>query len=233
MRIVDKVASIASSRHTGRAMKFAKVLNAIGTIRGAVTTVLLGASVIGGALTVNTVRQDIAQASAEPRHAATPRPTATAAPTVNVRADAEKRLQTALANNAQALDDLRKVAVIPGPRLDQLIDEGKQKLQARYELALAQIGELYGASPSPGRSGSPAPSPGAVAVNAIVQVAQGDMNTIVVIATRAATTEPTARPTASPTASPTPTPVPTRPPTPVPTRSPVPPTTTPRASPTR
>ena len=99
MSIIDKVAALSSSANTGRALKAAKILNLVGTVRGAVTTVLLASSAIGGAVTVNNVRQDIAkdQSAATPPPAqvaaarATPSPTPTPLTAGGLRADAEKR----------------------------------------------------------------------------------------------------------------------------------------------
>jgi len=90
----------------------------VGTVRGAVTTMLLASSAIGGAVTVNNVRQDIAkdQSAATPPPArvaaarATPSPTPTPLTAGGLRADAEKRLRAALDQNAQGADDLRKVS---------------------------------------------------------------------------------------------------------------------------
>lgn len=233
MSLLDKAGAVARSAHAGRAMKLAKVLNFVGTVRGAVTTVLLAASAIGGAATVNTVRQEVAERpSANPARALVrPSATPTASPltAAALQADAQRRLEGALAQDSAAIDDLRKVAVLQGTALDTLIELSKQKLQARYDAAITQVGGLL-APPSAAPSGTPAPSPSlsVIAVNAIVQIALNDMGAIVVNATRLAT-EPgpilTPRPatppptplrtpsppprTASPTIRPTPTPTPT------------------------
>lgn len=50
VNLFDKVQAISASAHTGRALKAAKVLNLVGTVRGAVTTVLLASSAICGPL---------------------------------------------------------------------------------------------------------------------------------------------------------------------------------------
>lgn len=225
MKMIERAAAIVQSRHTGRALKAAKVLSLLGTVRGAVTTVLLAASAIGGAATVNSVRQDIAhdQPTTNPARAVRPsaQPTASPVTAAGLRADAERRLQIGLAANASAVDDLRKIAVLQGAALDALIDLAKQKLQARYDSAVAQVGELL-ATPSAAPSTTSAPS--IVSVNALVQVALSDMGGIVVFATRQAT-EPapivTARPTIAPTVAPTPVHTPTPAPrTPSPTPRP-------------
>jgi hypothetical protein len=235
MSIVDKVAALSSSAHTVRALKAAKILNLVGTVRGAVTTVLLASSAIGGAVTVNNVRQDIVkdQAAATPpaRVAgprATPSPTATPLTAAGLRADAEKRLRAALDQDAQGVDDLRKVSILGSSTTDALIAQARQKLQARFDQAITQVDALLApASPSPAALAQPSPSLSVVAVNAIVQVALGDMNAVVFAATKQAT-EPVAlvtpRPTVAATPARTATPVPTQPRTPVPT---------PKASPTR
>lgn len=245
MNIVEKVQALQASAHTGRALKAAKVLNLIGTVRGAVTTVLLASSAIGGAVTVNNVRQDIAQdkpaAAATPVRSGartTPPPTPTPLTAAGLRADADRRLQTQLAANAQAADDLRKVTILGAAATDALVLQTKQKLQARYELAMTQIDELLkpvaAASPAPSATPPPTPSLSVVAVNALVQVALSDMGGIVFVATKTATTEPppiqTARTTLAPTPAPTVarTPAPTPVPTPLRTASP-----TPRPVPTR
>jgi hypothetical protein len=240
VKIVDKVQAIsataAGSAHTGRALKAAKVLNLIGTVRGAVTTVLLASSAIGGAVTVNNVRQDIADkpaatvAAAAPTARITPAPTPSPLTAAGLRSDADKRLQTQLAANAQAAEDLRKVTVLSLASIDALVLQTRQKLQARYELALSQIDELLKPPPSasPGTRETPRPTAGLslVAVNALVQVALSDMSGMVFVATKTATTEPppiqTVRQTLAPTPVPTaaPTIVHTAVPTPVRTASP-------------
>lgn len=245
MKLFDQVSKISGSAHTGRALKAAKVLNLIGTVRGAVTTVLLASSAIGGAVTVNNVRQDIVEkqpaatqaARAVARSTPTPIPTATPLTAAGLRADADKRLQTSLAAAAQAAEDLRKVTVLGPSGIDALVLLTRQKLQARYELALTQIDELL-RTPVMASAAAPQPSGGlsVVAVNAVVQVALGDLNGMVVVATRQATTEPVAAATPRPTAAPTV--VPTAAPTAVPTAAPTPirtpaPTLRPTPTPTR
>ena len=231
MKIVEKAAALAQSRHSGRALKAAKVLNLLGTVRGAVTTVLLAASAIGGAATVNSVRQDIVhdQPTANPARLVRPsqQPSASPVTAAGLRADAERRLQTGLAANASAVDDLRKIAVLQGTALDALIDQAKQRLQARYESAVAQIGELL-TPPSVAPTASSGPS--IVSVNALVQVALGDMGGIVVVATRQAT-EPVAISTARPTVAPTVAPTPIRTPAPTPAPHTPSPTLRPTATP--
>jgi len=150
MNIVNRAASIRASAHAGRAVKVVRVLNLLGTVRGALTTVLLAVSAIGGAATVNTVREDIAHDRAAPPPTQT-RAAATATPLTasGLRADIQKRLDGALAADLQAVDDLRRVAIISGPRLDQLVAETKQKLQTRYDQGRGQLDALLGASASP------------------------------------------------------------------------------------
>ena len=230
MKLFDKVSAISGSAHTGRALKAAKILNLVGTVRGAVTTVLLASSAIGGAVTVNNVRQDIvaSQPAQSSRPAAvtrtTPPPTPTPLTAAGLRSDAERRLRTALDQNASGADDLRKVSVLTVEATDALVAQAREKLQLRYELALSQIDALLATpSSSPDASATPRPSQSlsVVTVNSLVQVALGDMNGILFVATRTATTtppvqivRPTNPPTAAPTAvrTPTPTLVPTLPP---------------------
>lgn len=244
MKLLDQVTKLSGSAHTGRALKAAKVLNLIGTVRGAVTTVLLASSAIGGAVTVNNVRQDIVKdqpAATQPARAAAVRTTAPPTPTpltpAGLRADADKRLQTGLTAAAQAAEDLRKVTVLGPTGIDALVLLTRQKLQARYELALTQIDELLKPAAVPSAaSAQPSGGLSVVAVNALVQVALGDLNGLVVGATRQATTEPVAAATPRPTTAPTP--VPTIAPTPVPTVAPTPirtpaPTVKPTPIPTR
>jgi hypothetical protein len=236
MSIVDKVAALKGSAHTGRALKAAKILNLVGTVRGAVTTVLLASSAIGGAVTVNNVRQDIAKdqsaATQPPARVAgaraTPSPAPTALTAAGLRADAEKRLRAALDLDAQGADDLRKVSVLGATATDALVAQTKQRLQARFDQAMTQVETLLApASPSPATLPQPTASLSVVAVNAIVQVALGDMSAVVFTATKQAT-DPVALVTPRPTVVPTPirtaTPIPTQPRTPMPT---------PKASPTR
>jgi hypothetical protein len=246
MKLANRAAGIAASPHAGRAVKVVRILNLVGTIRGALTTVLLAVSAIGGVATVNTVRQDIVNDSTAPRATQMPRsaaPTATATPLTasGLRADIQKRLDAALAADTQAVEDLRKVAVFSGARLDQLMSETKQRLQARYEQGGTQLTTLIEGSDAAAASSAPtaAPaSPNVTAAYALLQVITGDLNQIVVQATRAAT-EPTPVPR-PPTPRPDPptlTPVPTRTLTPVPTRTPTPAPTasrtpTPRPTPT-
>ena len=243
MKIFDKVQAISGSAHTGRALKAARVLNLVGTVRGAVTTVLLASSAIGGAVTVNNVRQDIAKdqpAVTQPARAVartTPPPTPTPLTAAGLRSDADTRLQTSLAATAQAAEDLRRVTVLSGAAIDALVLQARQKLQARYELAMTQIDELLKpappASPSamPTAAGTPqrSASLSVIAVNALVQVALSDMNGIVFVATKQATTEQAAVQAARPTVAPTPVPTVVRTPTPTVVRTPSP---TVKASPT-
>src|SRR5258708_34574088 len=118
MKLFEKVTAISGSAHTGRALKAAKFLNLVGTVRGAVTTVLLASSAIGGAVTVNNVRQDIAadKAAATPTVRAvartTPPPTPTPLTAAGLRADAERRLRIALDQNAAGAEDLRKISIL-------------------------------------------------------------------------------------------------------------------------
>jgi hypothetical protein len=243
VKLIEKVTALQSSAHTGRALKTVKILNLIGTVRGAITTVLLASSAIGGAVTVNNVRQDIvadkASATATPRQQVaaktTPPPTPTPLTAAGLRADAERRLRIALDQNAAGVDDLRKISVLGASATDALIQSTRQKLQNRFDLAMQQVDQLL-AVPSPAASGTPPPSPSlsVVAGNALVQVAVGDMNGILFVATRQATTEPppvvvqTPKPTPPPTVAPTPVRTPT--PTTQPIRTPSP---TVRPSPTR
>ncbi len=243
MKLVEKVTAITSSAHTGRALKAAKFLNLLGTVRGAVTTVLLASSAIGGGVAVNNVRQDIAQnqtnasATSRPTNRVTPPPTPTPLTAAGLKADAQKRLQTSLDQNAQGADDLRKVSVLDVTATDALVAQTRQKLQARFDQALVQIDALLAVS-TPAPSATPQPSAGlsVVAVNSLVQVALGDMASIVFVATRQAT-EPTAFITPRPTIAPTPFPTPIKTATPAPTlppRTPSPsPTPTVRPTPTR
>ena len=236
MSIVDKVAALRGSAHAGRALKAAKILNLVGTVRGAVTTVLLASSAIGGAVTVNNVRQDIAKdqsaATQPPARVAGARATPSPAPTpltaAGLRADAERRLSAALDLDVQGADDLRKVSVLGASATDALVAQTRQRLQARFDQAMTQVDALLApASPSPATLPQPTASLSVVAVNAIVQVALGDMSAVVFTATKQAT-DPVALVTPRPTVVPTPirtaTPVPTQPRTPMPT---------PKASPTR
>jgi hypothetical protein len=235
MSIVEKLAALSSSAHTGRALKAAKILNLLGTVRGAVTTVLLASSAIGGAVTVNNVRQDIAKdpsaATPPPARVAaartTPPPTQTPLTAAGLRADAERRLRAGLEQDAQGADDLRKLSILTAAATDVLVVQTRQRLQSRFDLAMTQIDVLLAPA-------SPQPSPGlsVVAVNAIVQVALGDMSGIVLVATRQAT-ESVSLSTPRPTAVATPAPTPVRTPTPAPTQSPRTPVPTTKPSPTR
>jgi hypothetical protein len=238
MKLANRAADIAASPHAGRAVKAVRILNLVGTVRGAVTTVLLAVGMIGGAATVNTVRQDIANDSTPSRVTQTPRseaPTATPLTASGLRADIQKRLDATLAADTQAVEDLRRVAVFSGDRLDQLVSETKQRLQARYEQGSIQLATLIEGSDAAAASSAPtaAPrSPSVTAAYALLQVITGDLNQIVAQATRAAT-EPTPVPR-PPTPTPAPataTPVPTRTPTPSPSASRTP-TPTPRPTPT-
>ena len=230
MKLIEKVTAISSSAHTGRALKAAKVLNLIGTVRGAVTTVLLASSAIGGAVTVNNVRQDIAKdnaaatAAPRPTNRGTPPPTPTPLTAVGLRADAQKRLQTALDQDAQGADDLRKVSILDAASTDALVAQTRQKLQARFDQALTQIDALLAVgTPTPSGTPQPSASLSVVAVNSLVQVALGDMSGILFVATRQAT-EPVTVVTPRPTIAPTPVPTPIKTPTPVtqPPRTPSP-----------
>jgi len=229
MKLVEKVTAITSSAHTGRALKAAKFLNLVGTVRGAITTVLLASSAIGGAVTVNNVRQDIArdQPPATPRptvNRGTPAPTATPLTAAGLKADAQKRLQTGLDQDAQGADDLRKVSILDATATDALVAQTRQKLQARFDQALVQIDALLAVStPAPSATPQPSASLSVVAVNSLVQVALGDMTGILFVATRLAT-EPVTIVTARPTIAPTPVPTPIKTPTPVtqPPRTPSP-----------
>jgi len=218
VNIFDKVQAISGSAHTGRALKAAKILNLVGTVRGAVTTVLLASSAIGGAVTVNNVRQDIVakdQVTPSSRPAAAVRNTASPTPTpltaAGLRSDAERRLRTALDQNASGVDDLRKVSVLSIEATDALVAQTREKLQVRFDLALSQIDVLLGISPlssAATTTASPRPSQSlsVVTVNSLVQVALGDMSGIVFVATRTATTTPpaqTVRQTIAPTVVPT------------------------------
>ena len=229
MKLFDHVTKLSGSAHTGRALKAAKVLNLIGTVRGAVTTVLLASSAIGGAVTVNNVRQDIVKDQPAATLAAravartTPPPTPTPLTPAGLRADADKRLQTGLTAAAQAAEDLRKVTVLGPTGIDALVLLTRQKLQARYELALTQIDELLKPAAAPSAAtAQPSAGLSVVAVNALVQVALGDLNSVVVVATRQATTEPLAAATPRPTVAPAPTVAPTPIRTPAPTVKPSP-----------
>lgn len=231
MKIADKVAAVAGSPHAGRALKAAKVLNLVGTVRGAVATALLASSAIGGAVTVNNVRQDLAAERAAPSGTparaqsgrTTPAPTASPLTAAGVRADAERRLRLGLDQDAAAVEDLRTVSVLSAAATDALVLQTRQKLEARFDQALGQVDQLLAAaSASPPASASPRPSAAisVVAVNALVQVALNDMSALVVGATKVATTvappivAQSPRPTPAPairTPSPTaPRPLPTR-----------------------
>jgi len=216
LNIFEKVQAISGSAHTGRALKAAKILNLVGTVRGAVTTVLLASSAIGGAVTVNNVRQDIVakdQVTQSSRPAAAVRTTAAPTPTpltaAGLRADAERRLRTALDQNASGVDDLRKISVLSAEATDALVAQTREKLQARFDLAMSQVDVLLGISPvGATASASPRPSQSlsVVTVNSLVQVALGDMSGIMFVATRTATTTPpvqTVRQTNAPTPAPT------------------------------
>jgi hypothetical protein len=237
MKLGDTVAALSSSAHTGRALKAARFLNLVGTVRGAVTTVLLASSAIGGAVTVNNVRQDIAKdqssATANPARVASARTTPSPSPTpltaAGLRADAQKRLQAGLDQDAQGADDLRKVSILAAGATDALVAQTRQKLQTRFDQALTQVDELIApATPAPASTAQPSPTLSVVAVNSLVQVALADMSGILFLATRQAT-EPVAIVTARPTLPSTPTASPVKTATPAP-RTPSP---TVKASPTR
>ncbi len=213
---------LAGSRHAGRAVKAAKVLNALGTIRGAVTTAAVIASAAGGLFTVQTVRGDLAaDHSALPKR---PGPARSVAPSLDASSlvlEAQRRLLAALDSDNAAIDDLRKVAVISPAQLDALIAEAQSRLRARYDQAQAQVAQLVGPWQSPDASAAPTPSFSIVALNALVSVAAADMSAIVFNATKVATTAPpSVRPTPFPTRTPLPTP--THTPTPTPPRTPTP-----------
>src|SRR4030088_3575088 len=150
MSIVEKLAALASSAHTGRALKAAKILNLLGTVRGAVTTVLLASSAIGGAVTVNNVRQDIAkdQSAATPTQArvaavkTTPPPTQTPLTAAGLRADDEKRLPAGLDQDAQGADDLRKLSILTPAATDVVVAQTRQRLQTRFDQAMTQVDAL-------------------------------------------------------------------------------------------
>ena len=239
MKLTSWVSALSGSAHTGRALKAAKFLNLVGTVRGAITTVLLASSAIGGAVTVNNVRQDIAKDQPTPSAAhvagpkTTPAPTPTPLTAAGLRADAQRRLQAGLDQDAQGADDLRKVSVLGASATDALVAQTRQKLQARFDQALTQIDALI-APPTAAPSGTAQPSAAlsVVAVNSLVQVALTDMGGILVVATRQAT-EPVAIATPRPTLAPTVPPTPARTVTPTPTQPPRTPSPTVRASPTR
>src|ERR1700687_3613365 len=220
------VSRLATTPHTGRAMKVVRILSIMGTIRGAVTTVLLAVSAIGGVATVQTVRTELVhdkKATAPARTAApTATPTRTPFDVASTRHDYEQRLAVALQQNATAIDDLRKVAIVGPTQLESLIADAKQKLQTRYETAMAQLSEVA-PTPVPGSTAAPSASFSVITLDALVRVATADMSTIVVVTARAATTVLAVPPSAPPR-----TPVPTLAPTPAPT--PVP--RTPSPSPT-
>ena len=52
MKVFGKLTTVAASRHTARAVKLTKIVNFVGTVRGAITTVLLATSAVGGAAIV-------------------------------------------------------------------------------------------------------------------------------------------------------------------------------------
>jgi len=229
MKLYQKVKSFQSSPHTGRALTLVKVLNFVGTVRGAVTTVLLAASVLGGGTaTVQAVRKEIAEAPPARTNARTqpPTPSPTRQTAASIFADIKTRLDATLAADAQAAEDVRKVAVFSGDRLDQLVSETRQKLQARYDLGITQLQALLGLGPTPSPTGSPSPTPSLspsppsiISANALATVITNDLSAIVVLETRSAT-EPTPVPRpASATPAPPQTPAPKTPvpPTPVPT----------------
>ncbi len=229
MNLFEKVLAISGSAHTGRALKAAKILNLVGTVRGAVTTVLLASSAIGGAVTVNNVRQDIAKDQPTQTNRAvvvartTPPPTPTPLTAAGLRSDAERRLRTTLDQNASGAEDLRKVSVLSAEATDALVLQIREKLQARFDQALLQIDLLLAipaSSPGPsGASAAPRPSQSlsVVTVNSLVQLALGDMNGILFAGTRTATTVPPPVQTVRQTNAPTPAPTIVHPPTPVPT----------------
>jgi hypothetical protein len=174
MNLIHRAASIKASPHTGRAVKVVRVLNLVGTVRGALATALLAMSAIGGAATVNTVREDIAHDRAAPRPTQTrAAPTATPLTASALRADMQKRLDGALAADLQAIDDLRKIAVTSGPRLDQLVADTKQKLQARYEQGRGQLDALLGAAAAPAPS-TPTAAPTTLITDGLALYAPGD-----------------------------------------------------------
>ena len=204
MNLRSRFSGVATSQHAGRALKAAKVLNFVGTVRGAVTTVLVLAGAAGGAATVTTVVQQDLVPFVE-------RSTASSAPTVavatpvtaaGIRAKAEATLQQALATHLKAADDLRKIAVLRGAALDQLIADTKHQLQQRHAQGVALIGTLLQQSDRESRD-EPPPSV-VVVVNALVSVFADDLNQIIVRATQNASgraAEVTAPPSPAPEAA--------------------------------
>lgn len=231
------VAAIQESRKAGLLHRGLKILNLVNTARGAATTVLLAASAVGGATAIQQATEraagpDRAEHSGAPRQPGTggrfapsPSPSRSPITPASIRADAEARLQLALQQAAAAVDDLKKISVLPAARLDQLVSDTKTKLQQRADLAMTQIAGLAGAPTTTGAPRSDAPSApvatfSIITLDAIVRLAAADLNGIVTQATRVATTPPTPPP-------PPPTPVPTAAPA-----SPVPATPAPTPRPT-
>jgi hypothetical protein len=187
MDLLTKVSGVAASPHAGRALTAAKVLNFVGTVRGAVTTVLVVASAAGGAATVtNVVQQDllpaIERSTVPPAAPAAPAPTPVTA--AAIRAKAESSLKLTLSTDLKAAEELRKIAVLSGASLDQLVADTKQLLQRRYDQGMALIGTLLQPTDAEGAEEPAASS--IVVVNALVSVVADDLNRIIVGATQAA-----------------------------------------------
>jgi hypothetical protein len=240
LKSLKPLRNLAQSRHAGKAAKAVRILNTLGTIRGALTTVVLATTALTGAFTVQTVRSDMAaDRSAAPTATPAPASRAPVLDAASLRIDSERRLLDVLRNDEAALDGLRAITVLSPAAFDALIAEAKTRLHARYDMGIVQIEELapLWSGPPPWTSAltpSPRPSPSVIALNAIVTVAAADMNQIVVATTRVATAAPTAPPPSprKTTPPPTPAPTPTRSPAPTPTRTAVPsPTKTPTPHP--
>lgn len=185
MELLTRFTEIATSQHAGRALKAARVLSFVGTVRGVVTTVLVLAGAAGGAATVNTVVQQELAPSIERQSAPSVVPTATPLTAAGIRLKAQSTLQTALTNDTKAADDLRKIALLSGAPLDQLIADTKQQLRQRYDQGFALIGTLL--EPADAAADAAPSSSALIVVNALVQVINADLNRIVVRATQTAT----------------------------------------------
>jgi hypothetical protein len=182
MRLVAHLAALAESRHVGQATKAARVLNFVGTIRGAVTTVLVLTSAAGGVATVNTVRQEIAAGDQAAIQATLPTPSpATSAP---FRV-AQAKLQAALAANIAATEELRKVSSLSGAPLDQVIAAAKKQMQVRYDRGLAQLVLIIGPSQAAASDLAPAAST-VLLMDAVAQVIADDISAILVRTTEVA-----------------------------------------------